>query len=393
MNSQNTGTKDAVFSEKVKGKMRDSEDLNIPELARTFSLVGFVPKEASQNLWTAYFKLSETIFREFNPRGRLPNRETAKRLLSTSNPLYTVKKWILLDDKKSPVASVSMSYDTELSPDYESSSHISQIQIAVDPAARRKKVATHLLKHMIQAPPPMGKETVRADTDNPAGLEFCRHLRGNLIHREYQHRLYLEDVDWQLVDEWCAKGRSRFPDTSMKTFQECPEADIDDFCRIYTEIINQRPVGDIQEDLITTPESRRIEERNFKRREIGWHTMISREGDGQISALTDIMYNPQEPHRVHQYFTGVRVKYRRRGLAKRLKAEMLCYIRDRFPEAEYVTTTTAKENHPMRAINKQLGFEPRKTLYMFQWALQDLNRRVNKVLSTPDPASSLKNKR
>jgi len=120
--------------------------------------------------------------------------------------------------------------------------------------------------------------------------------------------------------------------------------------------------------------------------------MISREGDGQISALTDIMYNHQEPHRVHQYFTGVRVKYRRRGLAKRLKAEMLFYIRDRFPGAVYVTTTTAKENHPMRAINKQLGFEPRKTFYMFQWALQDLDRRGNRVLSASGPVSSLKKK-
>ena len=383
MSSQNNGTKDAGFA----------GESNIPGLSGSFSLVAFIPKEASENLWAAYFILSETIYREFNLKGRLPNRDTLRRVLSTSNPLYTVKKWMLLGEKGSPAASVSMSYDTELSPDYDSCRHISQIQIAVGPSYRRKKVATHLLKHMIQTASAMGKDTVRADADNPTGLEFCRYLRGNLIHREYQHRLFLEDVDWQLVDDWCAKGRSRFPETSIKSFQECPDEDIEDFCRIYTEIINQRPVGDIQQDLITTPESRRIEERNFKRREIEWHTMISREQDGQISALTDIMYNHQEPPRVHQYFTGVRVKYRRRGLAKRLKAEMLVYIKDRFPEAEYVTTTTAKENHPMRAINKQLGFEPRKTLYMFQWALQDLDRRVNKVLSAPDPVSSLKKKR
>ena len=382
MSGQSTKMKDTGFSEK----------LDIPGFPGSFSLVAFIPKEASENLWAAYFILSETIYREFNQKGRLPNRETLKRVLSTSNPLYTVKKWILLDDKESPAASVSMSYDTELSPDYDSCRHISQIQIAVDPAVRRKKVATHLLKHMIQTASAMGKDTVRADADNSTGLEFCRYLRGNLIHKEYQHRLFLEDVDWQLVNDWCAKGRSRFPETSIKSFQECPDEDIEEFCRIYTEIINQRPVGDIQEDLVTTPESRRIEERNFKRRGIEWHTMISREGDGQISALTDIMYNHQEPPRVHQYFTGVRVKYRRRGLAKRLKAEMLFYIKDRFPEAEYVTTTTAKENHPMRAINKQLGFEPRKTFYMFQWALQDLNRRVNRILSASNPVSSLKKK-
>ena len=368
-------------------------DSHIPGLSSALTLVEFYPGDASENLWTAYFTLTETIFREFNQRGRLPSREAIKRLLSTPNPLYSVKRWLLLDDRQYPAASASISYDTELSPDYETGGHICQIQIAVVPAYRRKKIATCLLKRLIQTAGAMEKSTVRANTDNAAGSEFCRFLRGEMIHREYRHRSFLEDVDWQLVEEWCRKGKARFPGTTIESFQECPEKDIDEFCRIYTEIINQRPVGDIQEELITTPDSRRLEERNFKRRGVQWHTMISREHDGQISALTDIMYDPREPHRIHQYFTGVLARYRRRGLAKRLKAEMLLYIRDRFPDAEYVTTTTAKENQAMRAINKQLGFEPRKTLYLFQWALQDLDRRANKVLSASNPASSLKKKR
>jgi ribosomal protein S18 acetylase RimI-like enzyme len=380
------------FGEKMKNEMEGKEKLPIPELSRSFSLVEFVPTEASENLWTAYFTLSEKIFRESDQRRRLPSREASKRLLLTPNPLYTVKRWMLLDHTESAIASASISYDTELSPDYDGSSHICQMQIAVDPAYRRKKIATCLLTYMIRTANALEKDTVRADADNPAGLEFCKYLRGKSIHKEVQHRSYLEDVDWQLVDDWRAKGRSRFPATRIESFQECPEKDIDEFCRIYTEMINQRPVGDIQEELVTTPESRRIEERNFKRREIEWHTMISREADGQISAMTDIMYNRREPYRIHQYFTGVLGRYRRRGLAKRLKAEMLIYIKEKFPDAEYVTTTTAKENQPMLAINKQLGFMPKKTYHMFRWSLQDLGRRVNKVLSASESISSLKKK-
>ena len=63
---------------------------------------------------------------------------------------------------------------------------------------------------------------------------------------------------------------------------------------------------------------------------------------------------------------------------------MLEYIKKVFTDAEYVTTTTASENKPMRAINKQLGFMPKKTYSMFRWALKDLDRRVNKVLSASD---------
>jgi RimJ/RimL family protein N-acetyltransferase len=389
MNNQKYRTKAAGFAQKMEKGVEGKKELTIPGFSGSSSLVEFIPKDASKKLWTAYFTLSEKIFREFNQRGHFPNREAAKRLLSTPNPLYTVKRWMVLDDTQSAIASASISYDTELSPDYDGSSHICQIQIAVDPAYRRKKIATCLLKYLIQTANVMEKDTVRADADNPAGSEFCKYLRGKLIHKEVQHRSYLEDVDWRLVEDWCAKGRSRFPQTRIESFQECPEKDIDEFCRIYTEMINQRPVGEIEEELVTTPESRRIEERNFKRREIEWHTLISREEDGQISAMTDIMYNPQEPYRIHQYFTGVLRRYRRRGLAKRLKAEMLMYIKEKFPDADYVTTTTAKENQPMRAINKQLGFLPKKTYHMFRWALEDLGRRVNKVLSVSDPVSSL----
>jgi len=358
--------------------------MDIPGYPKNVSLVEFVPENASESLWAAYFSLSETIFREFNQRGRLPNQEAVRRLYSTPNRLYSVKRWMVLDETERAVASASLSYDTELSPDYETSGHICQMQIAVISDYRRKKTAAYLLKHMIDKAVAMRKDTVRADVDTTMGHEFCTYFGGELIHQEVQYRSYLEDVDWNLVDAWCAKGRARFPQTTFDSFQECPDKDIDEFCKIYTEIINQRPVGDLEEEFITTPESRRLEERNLKRRGTEWHTMISRERDGHISAITDIMYNPDEPFRIHQYFTGVPARYRRRGLAKRIKAEMLIFIKDKFPDGEYITTTVAKENKPMRAINRQLAFRPQKTCYMFRWALQDLNQRVAEILSVSD---------
>ncbi|MDP2646192.1 MAG: hypothetical protein Q8P24_14725 [Desulfobacterales bacterium] len=389
MNNQKNWTENLRPSDPLHRDRPDREALNVPGVRASFSLVEFTPENASENLWMAYFTVSDAVFREVNPRGRLPNREAVRRLFSKPNPLYTVKRLMVLDPEERAVAAASIAYDTELSPDYEGSSHVCQIQISVVPACRRMKIATCLVKHMIGKAGAMGKDTVRADAENPPGRGFCKYLKGELIHQEVQHRSYLADVDWQLVEQWCEKGRARFPHTTIESFQECPESDIEQFCGFFTEIINQRPVGEIETELITTPESRRIEERNCKRRGTEWHTMISREPGGRISAMTDITYNAREPHRIHQYFTGVSGRDRGKGLAKRIKAEMLVYIRHKFPDAEHITTTTAKENKPMQAINKQLGFMPRKTSYMFRWDLQELARRVDKVLS----ASSLKTKR
>ena len=360
MSSHNTGMEDRGHAFGLAGgRPAELKPLGV------FCLVEFIPKDASERLWTAYFSLIEAVFREFNPKIRLPNRQLVRRRFTTTNPLYTVKRWMLLDETESAVASAMLSYDTERSPDYAASSHIAQIHIEVLPSFRRKKIATCLVKNLIDIAGALSKDTIRADVENRAGRAFCTYLRGERIHKEVQHRLYLEDVDWQVVDLWCEKAKKRFPLTTVESFQECPEKDIDEFCGIYTEIINQRPVGDLQEALVTTPESRRVEEQNFKKRGTQWYTMVSREPDGHISAMTDIMYNPQEPYRIHQYFTGVLARYRRRGLAKRLKAEMLKFVRERFPDAEYITTTTASDNKPMQAINRQLGFMPKKTYDMF----------------------------
>jgi hypothetical protein len=106
--------------------------------------------------------------------------------------------------------------------------------------------------------------------------------------------------------------------------------------------------------------------------------------------MTDILYNQEEPYRINQYFTGVLGKYRRRELSKRLKAEMLVVIRDRFPQVEYIATSTARKNLPMRSVNRKLGFLPHKTVFTYQWNLRALRRRVEESLSDTDcsPAKS-----
>ncbi|MFH1487569.1 MAG: hypothetical protein ABII06_01575 [Pseudomonadota bacterium] len=354
---------------------------NSHPLSKSFTLVEFMPKEAPEDLWETYFTLSEMIFREFNTKGRLPDRGVLRTLFSTSNPLYAVKRWLVFSGEQKAVAYARMSHDTELSPDYEINQHIFQVQLSVALEYRGGKIASLVLKYLNGIAKKMGKETLMAEVDNPTGIEFCRHLRGEKVHEEVDHRLYMEDIDWRLAEEWVEKARAKSPRTTIEFFQECREGDIDEFCRVYTETINQRPTGDMEQGITTTPESRRVEERNFRRRGIDCYTIISRERDGRISALTDIMFNPEEPYRVNQYFTGVLDRYRRKGLAKRLKAEMLFIIRDKFPDVEYIKTTTARTNRPMRSINKALGFQPTKTCIVFQWALQDLEKRLDEILT------------
>jgi|GEM_PF-1001114 GNAT superfamily N-acetyltransferase len=350
--------------------------MNLNEISPELHLVEFMPQEASEELWSAYFTLSESIFMEFNPNARLPVRAAARRLLSTPSPLYTVRRTMALDEMNKPVAFMSIGYDTELSPSYQRDRHVCQIKVQVDKFYRRRSIGSRLLLHLLDTARRMGKETVQTDVENPIGKKFCQSMKGELVHKEVQHRMYLEEADNELAAQWLAKGRERFPDTRFELFENCPEDVIEAFCQTYTRIINERPTGGMDQTIITTPESRRIEEQNMKQRGIAWYTLISREKNGDISGMTDIMYNPREPHKVVQYFTGVSAQHRRKGLAKRLKAEMLGVIKRQFPDVEYITTSMAETNRAMQAINAQLGFKSRKTCHVYQWDLPDLKKRV-----------------
>jgi RimJ/RimL family protein N-acetyltransferase len=252
----------------------------------------------------------------------------------------------------------------------------------IDKAFRRKRIAAGLLKELLNTAEKMKKSTIVAEVENEPGRKFCEAFNGELVHKEVQHRLYMEDVNWDVISEWRAKGRKRFPDTTFEFFRDCSDADIDMFCSTYTEIINERPTGDMQQTIITTCESRKIEEQNLKKKGVEWYTLISREKDGDISGMTDIMFHPKEPHKIVQYFTGVSAKHRRKGLAKRLKAEMLYAISEKFPDVEYIKTTMAPDNKPMLAINAQMGFKSRKKSYVYQWALPDLKQRLEQRLAS-----------
>jgi len=344
--------------------------------------VPFVPKDAAEDLWSAYFTVSESIFREFNPKSRLPDRKMARRRMSVTSPSYLINRIIIRNAENTPVAVASIAYETELSPSYELDKNICQISVGVDKRFRRNHIAAGVVKELLFTAERMQKDIVTAEVDNPVGRKFCESLNGEMVHEEVLHRLYMEEADWEIVAEWRGKGKKKFPDTTFEFFQKCSDADIDMFCRTYTEIINERPTGDMQQIIITTSESRRIEEQNMEKKGIEWYTLISREKNGDISGMTDIMYHPREPHKIVQYFTGVSARHRRKGLAKRLKAEMLYNITDKFPDVEYITTTMAPNNRPMQAINAQMGFKSRKKDLTYQWSLTDLKVRVEERLQT-----------
>ena len=197
------------------------------------------------------------------------------------------------------------------------------------------------------------------------GFKFLDRAGGkvSLVHGE--NRLYLKDLDWAMVEAWAVGGARRNPSAAIVAVTEIPEADIMDYCEIYSETINQQPMGDIAMTMKITREQIRLGEE--KEREAGAeHTTIYAKEPGGITGLTETYYMKETGHRVFQMLTGVRAASRGRGLGKLLKAGMLLHIRAKYPAVKYIVTGNADSNAPMMAINLQLGFKKHRPVLIYK---------------------------
>lgn len=94
--------------------------------------------------------------------------------------------------------------------------------------------------------------------------------------------------------------------------------------------MNQQPLGNYDGQILITPESRRSDEKKYKERKLKWYTIITKEKNGTISGLTEMLYHSRTPHKGYQNLTGVKEEYQSRKLGKWLKAHMLMWFYDKY---------------------------------------------------------------
>lgn len=338
------------------------------------NIIEFIPENATELEWNAFFRHSEKIYKEKNPRDNLPLRETTKSALLDPIPFFDIKRWVVWNDDKSEIIGFGRLYlETPESSDYATNKHVAFAYITVTKEMRRKqKIGTKLLKHLVQESKKHNIQIFQTEVDTPSGVAFCYHYGGDLVLQEMENRLYFEDINWELVNEWVNLGENRSKGSIIELFETVPENDLEEFCKVFSETVNQRPTGDMDQNVTVTPETRRIEEENYANKGYKWYTIVSKEPDGHISGMTEFYWKPSEPYRINQGLTSVLKKYRAKGLGKLLKAKMTIFIHQNFPDAKYIATETARSNAPMIAINERLGFILHHRKYVYKWDIEEL---------------------
>ncbi|MDH5401233.1 MAG: hypothetical protein OEZ01_00715 [Candidatus Heimdallarchaeota archaeon] len=322
--------------------------------------------------WESYFIHFEKISRERFPSYPLMDRDLRKQFLTVNDPNLTTHRMLIFDRTK-PVINrcigyAYIGYVHQKSNNYEANKHFAEIHITLDKEYRRKGIATGIFNLFGDFTRSLGRSRLMVWTVTDTGKLTCESFNGELTHKHYSNKSEIKELDWQMIDDWIEEGRKKAVGVTLERYNEIPEDDIEEYARVYTEVENQAPDGSSGR-IAVTPEHIRIGEKRAKDIGTTITVIISREEDGVISGLTEIMYNPRESDKIQQELTGVLEKYRGRGLGKWLKAEMLVHIRSTYPDVTYISTGNAMENAPMLSINNRLGFKPQNVWHVYEFDL------------------------
>ena len=350
----------------------------------TTKLVDYDPQTASEELSNSFLDLLDELFKEENPRDPLMPRDIRMHFMKNPPPgELRIRKLVMEEETQKTIGFLFLLIFKEGSQQYENNKHTAMINISFHKEHYSQNYAIELMKTALEIVQ-VHKEvtTIDACSFREREWKFWESLEAKLALEGAENRLYLEDANWDLIEEWRKEGHQRAKEERIEliSFQRCPEEIIEGYTSCYTELIKLIPMGEF--DFVLgdeTLEIRREKEQRFEKLEYEWYTLATREENGDFSGLTEIFYHRGRPHKVDQELTGVTPKYRGRGLGKWLKAEMLLFIQNEFPDVKFILTGNANMNAPMLSINERMGFKEHLKEKCYTIKLTDLVDKLKTV--------------
>ncbi|MHA2054677.1 MAG: GNAT family N-acetyltransferase [Candidatus Hodarchaeales archaeon] len=328
-------------------------------------LTSFDPLDASKEEWERYHVFRKKRHMELRPDDPYLDNNTAEKSFSVQfqNPELDFNAFGVFEKGNHDVLIGTLYYGgfTEKSPSFGGNKHLIIFNLGILADWRKKGIERLLMNEVNQYAKANGKTTLMSETDEADIREFFKEIGAQEAISGAENRLKLESVEWSKIQSWMDEGPKHAAGVSMQFFYSLPDELLEEYCKIYTETLNQQPLGDLDiNDIIYTPESYRRREEDFKKMGMISLTAVTIEDTGAISGLTEMVNRPERKTMITQGLTGVKEEYRGRGLGKWLKAAMLLRSKKEFSDIEIVTTDNASINAPMLSINERMGFKLHK---------------------------------
>ncbi len=327
-------------------------------------IVPFDPKAASTEEWRRFHAYRRLRHQETDPDDPLASDWTVEAWMRHEHPDWESVHYAVLGPGREDVqiGEVYLEVSRPGRPPHELNKHLAWAGVELLRPHRRRGIGRTMLAEVLELSRSRGRSAIQTWAEEDDGKAVVEAIGAKVVQHRLENRLPWDRVDWAMVERWAAEGPQRSPTTALRWFRDgVPEEVVEEYAGAFTEVFNAQPFGDGSfQGIVTTAEAFR--DRAKLNAEVGdtWLGAYTQEPGGEISALTETFFTPDEPTFLKQGMTGVRTKHRGRGLGKWVKAAMLLRAREEFPQVRVVRTGNATENAAMLSINDRLGFRPHK---------------------------------
>lgn len=259
--------------------------------------------------------------------------------------------------------------------------HLVEVEIAVPPQARRRRVGTALLRAVRDLARDERRTSLLTSLDRPAepdrsqwpGTAFAAAV--GLTRRLTSVRRDLPlPPDAQRLKHLEADALVRADGYRIETWRgRTPEAYLRRLAGLMARMSVDAPMGELDYE----PEvwgAARVSDFDDRHLALGrsWWTAVAAAPDGGWAGYTNLGWTPHEPDRIYQWDTLVLREHRGHRLGLLLKIAALQEALAHAPEATRVTTWNAETNAPMIAVNEAIGYRPVEVSEEWQADLDEL---------------------
>lgn len=265
-----------------------------------------------------------------------------------------VPRWLLRED--GDIVAVAVAYMDK----YEDLNN-GFARIHVRPDQRRKGHARLLAGPVFDRLEEEGRRSLI--TDVPNGVPWEAKLEALGLKKSFgekRSRLWMSEVDWELMADWITRASERAMDYRLIYLETpIPEEYLEEWCEVQ-HVMHTAPKEDLEFEFETwSPGKWRDHE---DKQAAAGTKMIAHVAthvpSGRLVGLSDIFLQRHQPEIAWQGDTGVHPDHRNRGLGRWLKAATIEKIREEHTVVDRIDTYNAGSNEAMLSINVEMGYKP-----------------------------------
>jgi GNAT superfamily N-acetyltransferase len=237
--------------------------------------------------------------------------------------------------------------------------HVGQVNVEVDPIARRRGLGRKLFDIGIERVRAEGRNVVLTEAfDGTPGAKFLETMDFEPASIAIMRRQDPATADWSHLDRCYKDAEAKSADYELVPLSgDTPAYMLDDVGHL-AESINDAPIDDldIEDEAFPADRIRKMELAQTARGRRIYRTLVRHRSTGELAGHTLVSVEIEQPWLAWQLDTAVARDHRGHRLGQLLKIAMLRWLRDEEPQLRSLITWNAESNAHMVGINELLGY-------------------------------------